>query len=295
MLAVVLLSGPVSAAVLLAVPIGLLLLGASGRAGSALLGAGLLGVALALSAGADPDGIRFAERGWALLAGAWLLVLTALAPSWSVLRRALVSTVGSAASAATVLGVSGGWPALEVALDRRLHRTIATAGALLRRGGGELAARDAVDAALLDAARLQSLIYPAALALATLAALGLAGALHARARSRAGFGLFREFRFGDGLVWVMIAGLAAVVLPLGAVASRLGANLVTFMAGLYALRGLAVVVALWAGAGPLVWLAGVAIGVLLYPLAVPATVMIGLGDTWLDLRARAKAARANEE
>lgn len=293
MLAVVLLSGPVSATALLAIPTGLLL-AASGRPAPALLGAGLLALALALPLG-DPDGVGVAERGWALLAGAWLLVLTTLAPRWSVLRRALVATVGGAATAAAVLAVTGGSSALETALDRRLHRTIAVAGNLLRQGGGEIAAREAVDTALMDAARLQSLIFPAALALATLAALGLAGALHARSRSRRGFAPFGEFRFGDGLVWVMIAGLAALVLPLGAAVSRLGANLVAFMAGLYALRGLAVVVALWAGAGPLVWVAGVVIGVLLYPLAVPATVVIGLGDTWLDLRTRAKAARANEE
>jgi len=291
---VVLLSGPVSGTVLLAVPIGLLLFASSGRIWPMLAGAALLGLVIALPRG-DPDGIASAERGWALLAGAWLLLLTALAPRWGVLRRALLATVGTAATAAAVLAVTGGWPALEAALDRRLHRTMAAAGALLRQGGGEIAAREAVDAALIDAARLQALIFPAALGLATLAALGLAAALHARGANRRGFGRFREFRFGDGLVWVMVAGLAAVVLPLGAVVSRLGANAVAFMAGLYALRGLAVVVALWAGAGPIVWVAGAVIGVLLYPLAVPATVMIGLGDTWLDLRARARAARAKRE
>ncbi len=288
-----LLSGPVSATVLLAVPLGLLLLAASGRAGGALFGAGLLALALVLPR-ADPDGIAFATRGWALLAGAWLLVLTALAPRWSVLRRSLVATLGAVVTAAAVFVASGGWPALEAALDRRLHRTMASAGALLRQGAGEIAAREALDAALLDAARLQSLIFPAALGLATLASLGLAGALLARSRSRPGLGPLREFRFGDGLVWLLVGGLAALVLPLGAVVARLGANMVAFMAGLYALRGLAVVIALWAGAGPMVWIAGAAIGVLLYPLAIPATVMIGLGDTWLDLRARA-AARANEE
>jgi hypothetical protein len=93
----------------------------------------------------------------------------------------------------------------------------------------------------------------------------------------------------------MIAGLAAMVLPLGVAAWRTGANVIAFMAGLYAVRGFAVVVALWAGAGPMVWVAGVVIGVLLYPLTLPATVVIGLGDTWLDLRARVRAARAKEE
>ena len=169
------------------------------------------------------------------------------------------------------------------------------AGALLRRGGGEIAAREAADAAFLEAVQLQTLIYPAALALATLAALALAVMLSADARGERGFGAFREFRFGPDLVWVLIAGLIGVVLPLGAVAFRVGANAIAFMAGLYALRGLAVVVALWSGASPTAWAIAVVLGVVLYPLAIPATVMIGFGDTWLDLRARWKAAKANEE
>ncbi len=311
-LAVALLSGPVSSTVLLAVPLGLLLGAATGRFWPAVAGAALLGLVfggslLEWSGGVGPfglgeglplapsEGLARAERGWALLAGAWLLVLTAVAPGWGILRRALAATFAAAASAAGILAVSGGWPPLQTVLDRRLQRGIAAAGSLLRRSGGEIATRDAADAVLLDAARLQSLIYPALLALATLAALGLAAGLAARARGRRGFGSLRDFRFGDGWVWLLLGGLTAVALPLGAVASRLGANLIAFMAGLYALRGVAVVVALWAGASPLVWVAGGVIAVLLYPLAVPATVMIGLGDTWLDLRARAKAARANEE
>lgn len=301
-----------SGTVLLAVPLGLLLVAATGRFWPAIAGAALLGLVfggtllewiggvgafgLAENLPLDPSrGLARAERGWALLAGAWLLVLTAAAPGWSVLRRALAATFAAAATAAGILAVTGGWPALETVLDRRLQRGIAAAGSVLRRGGGEIATREAADAVLLEAARLQSLIFPALLALGTLAALGLAAGLAARARGRRGFGAGRDFRFDDGWVWVLLGGLAAVALPLGAVASRLGANLIAFMAGLYALRGVAVIVALWAGASPLVWVAGGVIAVLLYPLTVPATVVIGLGDTWLDLRARAKAARANEE
>ncbi|MEN8375848.1 MAG: hypothetical protein ABFS34_10410 [Gemmatimonadota bacterium] len=293
-LAVMVLSGPVSGTVLLAVPLGLLLVVSPGRPLFALAGAVLLGVVLTAPV-PEADGLVRAERGWALLAGAWLLMVTAIAPRWGALRRALAATVGAAASAAVVLLSTGGWAPLEAALDRRLHRTMAAAGAFLRRGGGELATREAADAAFVGAARLQTLIFPAALALATLAALGLAAALHARNRQRQGFASLSEFRFGDGMVWVLIGGLAGTVLPLGEVVSRVGANMIAFMAGLYALRGIAVVVAIWAGAAPVVWVIGVVVAVLLYPFAVPATMMIGLGDTWLDLRARAKAARANEE
>jgi hypothetical protein len=288
---VALLSGPVSATVLLAVPVGLVLLAGSGRLWPSVAGAAALGLALGLPAG---PGIAPAERGWALLAGAWLVVITGFAPRWPVFRRAFAATAAALATAAGVLAVTGGWPALWTAVERPLQRGMAAAMAMVREGGGELAARDATDAAMLRFAEGWTLVFPALLSLATLAALGLAAALLEH-DGRRGVGSLREFRFDAGLVWFMIAGLAAMVLPLGVAAWRTGANVIAFMAGLYAVRGFAVVVALWAGAGPMVWVAGVVIGVLLYPLTLPATVVIGLGDTWLDLRARVRAARAKEE
>lgn len=292
--AVALFSGPVSGAILMAVPLGVSLATASRRAAPSLAGAALVGVTV-VGVVASADGLLEAAFGWALLASAWLVLARAFLPRPTPLRVGLAATAGAVATAFAVLWATGGWPALQVALDRRLARSMMAAGALLRRGGGEIAAREAADAAFLEAVQLQTLIFPAALALATLAALALAVMLSADARGERGFGAFREFRFGPDLVWVLIAGLVGVVLPLGAVAFRVGANAIAFMAGLYALRGLAVVVALWSGASPTAWAIALVLGVVLYPLAIPATVMIGFGDTWLDLRARWKAAKANEE
>jgi hypothetical protein len=277
--------------VLIAVPIGLSLLAVSGRLWPAAAGAAVLGLAVGWPGGV---GLAPAERGWALLAGAWLVVLTGLAPGWPVLRRALVAVAATFATAAVILALTGGWPGLATALERPLERDIAGAMQFLRDGGGEIAARQAADAAMLRFAEGWRLVFPALLGLATLAALALAALLHEHERGRR-VGPLREFRFDGALVWVLIAGLAAMALPLGMAAWRTGANVAAFMAGLYAVRGVAVIVTLWAGAAPVVWVAGIVACLLLYPLALPATVVIGLGDTWLDLRARLRAARANEE
>jgi hypothetical protein len=64
-------------------------------------------------------------------------------------------------------------------------------------------------------------------------------------------------------------------------------NLVVFMGALYALRGLGVMVDLVVGmvgsnVAVLVVLAVVA--VLLYPIVVAGTLLLGVTDTWLDLR-----------
>jgi hypothetical protein len=95
-----------------------------------------------------------------------------------------------------------------------------------------------------------------------------------------------EFRFPDALLWLLIVGLALLLVPLGGWGVRLGANLLFFMGALYALRGLAVVAALVLrmGAQLPVLIALSVVGLLLYPIVVAGTLLLGVTDTWLDLR-----------
>jgi predicted signal transduction protein with EAL and GGDEF domain len=134
-------------------------------------------------------------------------------------------------------------------------------------------------------ADLEVLLYPAMLALASLAALAVAWWGYRRLVERNGDALapMRDFRFADHLVWLLIVGVALLIVPLGDVASRAGANLATFMAALYVLRGAAIVVALSNAGGFAAFLMGV-MAVLLLPLFAGAALVIGLSDTWLDLR-----------
>jgi hypothetical protein len=155
--------------------------------------------------------------------------------------------------------------------------------------GSEWAAE--LGAATQRIARLQSMLFPAVLALQSLAALGLASWWVARLRPSGGerFALrpLREFRFNDQLVWLLIGGLLLVVLPLGDAAVRVGLNALVFMGGLYALRGVAVFLFL-AGRAPtlLSVLFGAFVALFLYPLVLIAALLVGLGDTWLDVRGR---------
>ncbi len=125
--------------------------------------------------------------------------------------------------------------------------------------------------------------------MASLAALGVSGYVLGRLSSGyGGLGPLREFRFADQLVWLLVGGLLLLVLPLGSAAFRVGENAAVFMGLLYLLRGLAIMI--WVGAAVLTcawsgWLLALA-GLLLYPVVAGTALVLGLSDTWLDLRGR---------
>jgi hypothetical protein len=149
-----------------------------------------------------------------------------------------------------------------------------------------------VSKAVYSAAELQTQLYPAMLALASLAALGIAWWAFGRlARGEINpLRPLREFSFRDELVWLLIGGVALLVLPLPELANRAGQNLLTFMGALYALRGVAVLVVISGGAvGPLGMVFGALLVVFLYPIVMATTFLVGLSDTWLDIRARRQA------
>jgi len=144
-------------------------------------------------------------------------------------------------------------------------------------------------------------VFPALLALESLAALALAWATYHRlSRTRLGAPLrpLREFRFNDQLVWGLIVGLTIMILPTLTTLSGVGKNLLVFFGALYAVRGLGVL-AWFMAPGSL----GLTLGVAFITLWVPfvnvfaalafmmvavASVALGLGDTWADWRSRAR-------
>jgi hypothetical protein len=143
-----------------------------------------------------------------------------------------------------------------------------------------------------EMAETQASVFPAMLALASMAALGVAWWVYVRADGCGdqGLGPVRDFRFNDHLVWAMVGGLLLVVFRWGDALSRLGANLVVFMAALYGLRGAGVVVFVSGGIS-LVGYVALGFGLLAAPpVVVGVAVLVGIGDTWLDLRGRAAAA-----
>jgi hypothetical protein len=133
-------------------------------------------------------------------------------------------------------------------------------------------------------------LFPAMLALESLAALALAWALYHRVgRARLGppLAALRDFRFSDQLVWGLVAGLALVVVPGFSPIRAVGANLLMFFGAIYALRGMGVALYFLA---PGRWLMVLLVGftLLFYNVVGVLALVLGLGDTWLDWRRRAR-------
>jgi hypothetical protein len=133
-----------------------------------------------------------------------------------------------------------------------------------------------------------SLVFPALLALESLAALGLAWALYhrvGRARIGAPLAALREFRFNDQFIWGLVGGLALLVMPGFRPAVGIGANLLLFFGALYGLRGAGVAL-FFLAPGRLMTVLLVSVSVLFAGAAGVIFVGLGLGDTWLDWRRR---------
>ena len=133
-------------------------------------------------------------------------------------------------------------------------------------------------------------LFPALLALESLAALALAWAVYHRVgRERLGppLAALRDFRFSDHMVWGLIAGLLLVVSGMAQL-TGIGANLLLFFGVLYALRGVGVV--LWFLApGRLVMALLIGTAVLFWYVLGVFALGVGVGDTWLDWRRRVRA------
>lgn len=97
---------------------------------------------------------------------------------------------------------------------------------------------------------------------------------------------FRDFTFPDPYVWLVIVAGALALAPLPAGWSLLARNVVVFLLAVYAGRGLAVIqTALLPAPTGMAVLLGLA-ALFLLPLAVVVATLVGLADTWLDLRRR---------
>lgn len=285
----VVLTAPLSPLVLVAVPLGLQLLAFRHRNGFSLALAG--GLLLLVFAGAGPgrEPLWYAERAWGLfLGGAYVALLAVWRERNGVALGVAAVAIAGLATAVSGLIEPGLVAELNWWVDRRLAAAATTAIGLLGEVGGVPEGE-----AFVRLLRGQAVLYPAALALASVAALALTRYVMERLSGAVeALGPFREFRFSDHLVWVLVGGLAVFLAPAGEVLSRVAENALLFMGGLYLVRGVAVL--FWIGAATVSsgWTAALWIvaGLLLYPVAVVVALILGLGDTWLDVRSRVAAA-----
>lgn len=244
------------------------------------------------------DAYFWLERGWILLVAGIFGLTAVVGGERPFFQRALLTVLASFVVALAALGAgAGSFERLQLIVSGEfVTRNQATLEAF--DGGadalvGAATNSEAVAQSLAEtkerlrlAPQISGLLAPALLALQTLAALAIGWAMYHRlSRVRIGPALapLREFRFNDQLVWGLAVGLVVLLLPAFEEAQAIGLNLVVFFAMLYFVRGLGVLAWVTKG-GVFVVLA------VLFSLFPPALGALGLSDTWLDWRSRAKAA-----
>jgi FAD/FMN-containing dehydrogenase len=290
--------------------------------GRAFLAVAWVAVAVLLTAagatGARSGGFDNLARGWSLLlAGSFGLVclLGMQRPLFARALLALGATLGLAAIMSVVGPVSASQASKIVGDEfaRRNAETMSTLNGVIashQKEWTELASKvpqladlpTETDKELTLVSGWGRTVFPALLALQSLAALSLAWATYHRlGRARLGAPLkpLREFRFNDQLVWGLIVGLTILLLPTLTPVRDLGKNLLVFFGALYAIRGLGVLtwfmapgslgVAL-AVAFVLLWAPVLnAFAALAFMTLAVAALALGLGDTWADWRSRARS------
>jgi hypothetical protein len=272
--------------VLIAVPL-LMLLAIAGL--RSLRVAAAAAIATMIVASGQRDGLWFAERAWSVLIGGGFLALTLLAPRWAMSSRALAAVLGAVGITAGALALqSDAWLALDAAISDTVRAGFDGTIYLLSTMNGEEGLTPALEAWLYDVADAQAAVYPAMACLGSMAALGVAWWARTQlvGEGDQGVGPLRHFRFNDHLVWLLVAGLLLIVAQWGEALVRLGSNAVVFMAALYALRGAAVFLFVSGGLSLLGFLTFVFALVLAAPVLFGVAMLIGIGDTWLDIRAR---------
>jgi hypothetical protein len=130
-------------------------------------------------------------------------------------------------------------------------------------------------------------LLPALLALESLAILAFAWGLYRRlspVEIGPPLSPLTEFTFNDQLVWGLAVGATLCLLPAFQEGKNAGYNLLLFFGALYLIRGIGVLAWIAKGRYAIVIILG-----FIPQVFILVTLALGLGDTWLDLRKRAKA------
>ena len=278
--------------VLIAVPYGLMAVVLPARRWPAYA-VGALMLATALTA--ERDGLWWTEFGWAVLVAGWFVALTLRWPASRFLPRGLGAVAGAVLVLAAMVGDRvGGWELLDWQVTERVRAWWAWLLGAAQAAPDSESLTPAVVNTLYGLGELQAEFFPALATLGSLAGLGVAWWVYVRIGHDNDSGLrpLREFRFNDHLVWLFIAGLSLTLFDVGDGARRAGANAAAFMGALYALRGAAVVKFFGGVRSPFTLVLLVLALLLAAPVVLVGALVIGLGDTWLDLRGRARASTA---
>ena len=235
-------------------------------------------------------GLWYFERGWAIVLAGWFVVLTMRWPQSRFFPRALAAVAATTALVGLLLVIRpGSWSVVDWLLIEGLMRSARVIGQVLMSDPEAYTTAD-LNTAYEWTAQFGRL-FPAFLGLSSLSGLAVAwwGYVRLSAGSGLGLGPLRDFRFNDHLVWLFLIGLAMIVFGAGEGWTSGGGNAVVFMGGLYAMRGAAVLLFLSGGLTGLGFLFLIVGMLFLWPVLIPGALLVGVGDTWLDLRSKAQA------
>ena len=252
---------------------------------------------------AGPPGTQYDQmaRGWAVLLAASFGLVCLWSTSMPFFARALFS-VGIAVGIGFVLALSSpsGIARFQHAGGEEFTRRVSATVQQIDEGRSSQEWRDLADRLpVLDQLNddsesmmrrlplFSASLLPALLALESLAILALGWGIFQRI-SPVSIGPplapLSEFRFNDQLVWGLAVGATLSLLPAFGEGRNAGYNLLLFFGALYLIRGIGVLA--WMSRGRYVYI--VILG-LVPQVFLIVTLALGLGDTWLDLRRRARA------
>jgi hypothetical protein len=199
--------------------------------------------------------------------------------------------MGALATVPVFLVWPGAWLNIDALMAARLGEAAQVAETLLDSLVGDVAI-----AVTQRVMAIQVALFPALLGFGSIGALGIAVSVRRWIMGGIGrtFEQLRSFRFNDHLIWLWLLGLALMLAPVGELADRVGGNAVLFMGALYVVRGFAVTLTL---IGEISVLAGVIAGIVavvispILMLLLGLMLIIGLSDTWLNMRSRMQKQR----
>lgn len=242
--------------------------------------------------GVTRGGLWYFERGWAVVLAGWFVVATLRWPSSRFFPRALGAVAGAFASVGVLLLLQpGSWGMADWIVTDAMMQSVSVALSVMQAFRPDSEVPVALVNTAFDMVAQQGRVFPALLGLSSLAGLGIAwwGYVRLGTGSKQGLGPLRDFRFNDHLLWLFLLGLAVIVLGLGDAWTRAGTNAVVFMGGLYALRGMAVVLFLTGGVTFFGFVLLALAMLFVAPVLIMGALVLGIGDTWLDLRKKAEA------
>ena len=252
---------------------------------------------------AGPPGSQYdaMARGWVILLAASFGLVSLWNDAMPFFTRALFTVaLAMAVGFSIALSSSSGIARFQHAAGEEFARRVAAAIERVEdqrstEGWKQFAARypsidsgyDDMEIVLREIPPRAAAVLPALLALESLAALGLGWAVYRRVSAITigpALGRLTDFRFNDQLIWGLAVGATLCLLPQFQEGRGAGYNLLLFFGALYLVRGTGVLGWMSRGRYALIFLLTLIPQV--FVLFVAVTLVLGLGDTWLDLRRR---------